>query len=203
MDVNQVNIVLNLIVGLVAALIGGCIAGYFTLLGVSRTYENDVKRQNKIEAVRLQGFYRAALTEIETLWTRYQETMGHVVESLTTGNPLAYYYPVTQDYFTVFRSNADLIGRIPDRKLREILVKTYIGAKSLIDSYKMNNDIVAKLEYWQGLFMETQNEIHQQKANLLHQQLVDYAAGIQKRHYEVKANKDSLVSALKDNIKPD
>lgn len=203
MDVNQVNAALVLVGALVGALVGGCITGFFTLVGVSRTYKNDVKRLNKVEAAHLQGFYRAVLTEMETLWTYYQETMGHVVESLTTGNPLAYYYPVTQDYFTVYRSNADLIGRIPNRRLREIIVKTYIGAQALVDSYKMNNELVARLEHWEGLFAETKNDTYQVKLDLTYKGLVDYASGIQKRHYQLKTNVESLISALKDNIKPD
>lgn len=203
MDVNQVNVTVVLVGALVGALVGGCITGFFTLVGVSRTYKNDVKRLNKVEAALLQGFYRAVLTEIETLWTYYQETMGHVVESLTTGNPLAYYYPVTQDYFTVYRSNANLIGRIPNRRLREIIVKTYIGTQALVDSYKMNNELVARLEYWEGLFAETKNDTYQVKLNLTYKGLVDYADGIRKRHYQLKTNVESLISALKDDIKPD
>lgn len=194
----MINVVIG---GLIGAIVGGIITGIFTLVGVSRTHRNDIEKQKKIDEANMLGFYRAILTEIDTLWNRYQETMGIHVESLTTGNFINLYYPVTQDYFTVYKSNANLIGRISIRRLREILVKTYVEAQTIIDSYRMNNSMVADLEHWYELTLEeSTNQVYKNYYDAIQKNLVDYADMIRKSHYQLKSDVETLISTLKDNI---
>ena len=40
---------------------------------------------------------------------------------------------LTQDYFTIYHSNANLIGQVPNSKLRRRIVKIYTSLKVLID----------------------------------------------------------------------
>lgn len=213
MDSNSVGVfgqgysfLLTVLIPLISAFVGALVGGYMTrkatLRGVMLAHEIDLKLQKEAEDATLQGFYRAILVETETLWTVYQETMGHVVESLQSGNPLAYYYPVTQDYFTVYGNNTGLIGRIPERKLLDILVKTHVEAQALLDSYKMNNEMLSRLQHWDILSGESKNETYQAKLNLIYNALVSYAAEIQKRHYALKVDIKALVGELKDNIRP-
>lgn len=56
----------------------------------------------------------------------------------------------------------------------------------------MNNDLVHKYEYAFLLFQESQNPNHQLMANGHLQALIKYAAGLKKRHEELK----NLVSDL-------
>lgn len=86
-----------------AALLGGIVTGGFALLAVQWSHKNDLKKQSKIEEDTLQGFYQAILTEIETLWQRYQETAGYMVDSLKSGEPFLAYYPVTKEYFVIYK----------------------------------------------------------------------------------------------------
>ncbi|MBW8039054.1 MAG: hypothetical protein FVQ85_03545 [Planctomycetes bacterium] len=197
----------SVIIPLASALIGAIVVGIFTcratVRGVCLNHETDLQRQKQAMKTLLQGFYRAILTEIETLWTRYQETAGHVVESLANNKPITYYYQVTQDYFVVYKSNATLVGHIPDRRLREILVKTYVEIQALIDSYNLNSQMVKRYGQLEDLFTETNNPFYQQKLSLLQSSLSDYAGKIQKTHYQLKGDVAKLIDALKDNIKPE
>ena len=82
----------------------------------------------------LLGILQAIHDEIETLWDNYMDGIGHHTEALADGQPLNIYYPVTQEYFTVYNTNAFFIGRIRDHDLRKLIVSTYSKARGLIDS---------------------------------------------------------------------
>ncbi len=70
------------------------------------------------------------------------------------------YYPLTQDYFTVYQSNAHLIGEIQNEDLRGLIILTYSAAKGVVDSYRYNNHIVEKHEHWDWVAAETKNPLH-------------------------------------------
>ena len=123
------------IIGLIGALLGG----FFTLLGtlVAQFLEN--RREISKEKRELKGVLQAFHTELQTLWERYLSTAGQKVEDLSPGNPLLMYWPITQDYFTIYSTNARKIGEIEDPRLRKLLVTAYIRSRGLIDSFRMNN----------------------------------------------------------------
>lgn len=58
------------------------------------------------------------------------------------------YYPLTQDYFTTYQSNAHLIGEIENDDLRNLIIEMYSEAKGVVDSYRYNNHIVGQHEQW-------------------------------------------------------
>ena len=67
--------------------------------------------------------------------------VGGRVEELPDGQPLDFYYPLTQDYFTIYNSNAATIGRIKDCDLAEAIVVCYNKCKKVVDGFKYNNDL--------------------------------------------------------------
>jgi hypothetical protein len=104
---------------------------------------------------------------------------------------------VVQDYFTVYNSNTFLIGHIADNDLRKDIVFLYTTAKGLVDSYRLNNDLVQKFEYWSGLHIETQNEIHKNRAAAQYAVLVEYAKTIKKQHDVLKQKSSELLRKLR------
>ena len=116
------------------ALLGGLITGWFALRSTDKAYKNQLKQACENEDKLIKGVLQAIHDEVETVFERYQETMGAGLESLKEGEPLLMYYPLVSDYFTVYNGNSFLIGRIPDNDLRKQIIKTYTLAKGMIDS---------------------------------------------------------------------
>lgn len=135
--------------------------------------------------------------EIETVLERYLETMGPTLESLKEGQPLMVYYPIVSDYFTIYNGNSFLIGRIPDNDLRKQIIKTYTLAKGMIDSYRMNNDLFQKYEYWYQLFEESKNQVQMKKAEVFYNALVEYAKKLKLGHDQIKSEIAQLLRNLR------
>jgi hypothetical protein len=182
---------------LISAIIGGLIAGGFSLLAVSATHKNDLKKKQKQEETLLEEFLASIRVEIDTLWNRYMAGIGKTLEDLPNNQPLLFFYPVTQDYFTIYESNATLIGKIQDRDLSKLLVTTYLQAKGLIDSYRMNNELVQKFENFMFLYQQTNNSILKSQAEAVKTSLTSYADDIRKSHLEIKNNVFELLRRLK------
>jgi hypothetical protein len=134
--------------------------------------------------------------ELDSVFEQYQANMGAFVEALADGAPLLRYYPVISNYFVVFDSNAFLIGRVEDNDLRKLLVWTYVRAKALMDSFRMNNEILARYENWLALAAQTGSPIHQQYVQGTYDGLVQYARGIKTSHVELKKSVAQLMRML-------
>ena len=135
-----------------SALAGGGIAGVATLWAQIINAKDQRNREQRAEATLIRGFVQAIADEVKSVWDRYEQEIGPHLRTLEDGQP-AIPFPVHQSYFVVFDSNASLLGRILDRKLREQIISTYIEAKGFVDSlhyyerlvanYKANPDLPA------------------------------------------------------------
>lgn len=123
--------------------------------------------------------------------------MGVFVEALPQGSPLNELFPVSSDYFTIFNSNAARIGAIPDPDLRKALVRAYVLAKALVDTFRMNNELINRREHFAALAVETGQPLHQQHADGYTQTLVAYADSVRNSHNETKAAVTSLLRELR------
>ena len=111
------------------AIVGGLVAGYFALESVKRSFSNQRAQAEESEEKLIQGLLQAIHVEIETIYDRYQETMGSRLETLAEGDALNFYYPVVSDFFSVYNGSTFLIGRIPNNDLRKQIIKTYTLSK--------------------------------------------------------------------------
>ena len=186
----------SLLSGLIGAVIGGVLTGVFSILAVNKTEKHNRDARSENDAKVLKGLLQALHDELDSIYERYQETMGAHIEALADGTPLLMYYPVINDFFTVYNANAFLIGRIENNDLRKSLVRTYVLAKGLVDSFRMNNELVSKFEHWHALAAETNSPLHQQNAQSHYNALVVYAKQIKKSHTEVKKSVGELMRML-------
>jgi hypothetical protein len=180
-----------------SAFISALIGGGCTLIGVLLAYKMSEKKRRNEQSDLIKGVLQGIHDEIETLWEIYSDRVGHIIESLQEGQGFEGYWVVTQDYFTVYTSNSHLIGQIPDVDLRKEIIATYSIAKSLIDSFRMNNELVLQFEQAVLLANETQNEKHQQVATLRRQQIVVYANSLKRIHGDLKVKVTSLLRELR------
>ena len=187
----------SLFSGLIGAVVGGILTGGFSIFAVNKneTFTRNAKTEQDKKT--LKGLLQALHDELESVNERYQETMGAHIEALPDDQPLLMYYPLINDFFTVYNANAHLIGTIDNNDLRKSIVRTYVLAKGLVDSFRMNNDLVAKFEHWHVRSAETDNVLHKNNAQAQYTALVLYAKLIKKSHEEVKKSLADLMRMLR------
>ena len=177
--------------------VGGLIGGALTLVGVYCTHWLQSKQNAEKEAEHLLGLLQGIHDEIETLWEVYSSSIGAHVETLQDNSPLMVFWPINQDYFTIYNTNAFFIGKIKSHDIRKSIVATYTQARALIDSYRMNNDMFQKYEYASILAEESQLPVHQKNVQILNQQMVQYASQVKKRHIEFRVMVTELLRSLR------
>jgi hypothetical protein len=69
----------------------------------------------------------------------------------------------------------------------------------MVDSFKLNNDLVSKWEFSEKLYAESQLEVHKQQAIAHHSALVDYATSLKEGHVSFKAEVNDLLRELRKN----
>jgi hypothetical protein len=181
------------------AVVGGIIAGFFALKSTQKSFDNQKSQADESEKKLIKGVLQAIHDELETIFERYQDTMGIRIENLKEHEALAFYYPLVSDFFTVYNGNSFLIGRIPSNDLRKKIIKTYTLAKGMVDSFRLNNDLVSKWEFSEKLYAESQLEVHQKQAKAHYSALVDYASSLKEGHASLKIEVNDLLRELRKN----
>ena len=182
---------------LISTAVGALIGSALTLIAAVLTHQLDLRRQKDREKRLLHGLLQAIHDEIETLWDQYINGIGNHLEVLLDGQPLLLYYPATQDYFTIYSGNASFIGQIQNNDLRKAIVTTYSKGRAILDSYRMNNEILQKYEHWSWMHHETQNLVHKAKAEAEHTSLVCYAHTLKNYHQNLKERIQTLLRMLR------
>lgn len=90
-----------------------------------------------------------------------------------------------------------MIGQIDNNDLRKAIITSYTKARGLIDSYRFNNDLLQKYEYWSFLFQESKNPQHATNRDAYWVTLINYAKDLKKSHGELKENVNSLLRMLR------
>ncbi|ADI30857.1 hypothetical protein [Methylotenera versatilis] len=183
----------------VAAVIGGVIAGFFSILATKMAFKHQQGQSENNEKIIISSLLQAIHDELETVYERYQVTMGARLESIRENEPLNFYYPLVSDFFSVYNGNTFLIGRINDNDLRKQIIKTYTLSKGMVDSFRLNNDLVHKFEYANKLYEETKQEVHKQHAIAHYNSLISYAATLKQGHGALKSEIFALLRTLRKN----
>lgn len=182
---------------LFSAGVGGGIAGYYSMKAIDKSHEHQKKTNEDNEAKLIASLLQSIHDEVESVHDRYQETMGNQVEVLAKDTALTVFYPVLSDFFSVYHGNSLLLGRIDDHDLRKQIIKTYTLMKGLCDSYRLNNELLAKYEFIENLYAETNNPAHHDQAVVRYAQLIEYADSIKSSHSDVKQSVTDLLRELR------
>lgn len=175
--------------GLIGALLGG-----LTTLLASWWQHHLEKKRNEIENNKsINATIEAIKTELVCLLERYDQTIGKLVETLKDNESFLYYYYATEDYFTIYNQNSSLIGQISDACLRKNIISVYINIKGLLETYKINNGLIDKYQYYKNLFLETENKIYEQQRQAYHTSLLDYFPYIKEGHDQTKVLGTQLI----------
>jgi len=190
LDFDFVQTVMPSFSGLLGALAGGL----FTMRASKKAYQREMIKELRREEKEIQNMLDAMGVEIGTLWKFHMSRIGAMIESLPEGTALEFYYPLTQDYFTVYNTNAGKIGAVKNPELREAVVICYKKCKKVVDGFKYNNILFR--DYRDLLLMPADSPNHMQYVNAKRQELVDFAQVIVADHFEVKGYVERLLALL-------
>jgi hypothetical protein len=180
----------------IIGVIGAFIGGFFTLVGTLVAHFLENKRDIEKEHRSLKGVLQAFHTELKTLWERYLVTAGNKLEGLQDRDPLLMYWPITQDYFTIYSSNAGKIGEIEDSELRSLIVAAYTKSRGLVDSFRMNNELNSRYEHFTVMANSTRSQNDIANQNAYFEAMRIYSLTLKEQHKELKLLIDDLLHRL-------
>ena len=178
--------------GFVSALIGGLAGGYFTLYATNKAIREQYRHEELAEEKQIQNLLDALSVEIDTLWSFHLRRVGGMVEELKDGDALEFYYPLTQDYFTIYNTNADHIGAIKDRTLRQSIVICYNKCKKVVDGFKYNNELYREYTAVASQANTSNTDYIRER----YKALQDYAQIIREDHFELKGYVEGMLALL-------
>ncbi|MBY0408139.1 MAG: hypothetical protein K2Q01_10640 [Rickettsiales bacterium] len=183
----------------VAALIGALVGGIFTLKATDKTLREERNKEQRRDEKEVQNMLDAIGVEIGTLWSFHMKRIGAMVENLPADGALEFYYPLTQDYFTVYNTNAAKIGQVKDHVLREAIVVCYNKCKKIVDGFKYNNELY--LDYRNTMVMPAVSAKHEEYVQAKRQALVEYGQMAKSDHFECKGYVERLLGLLENRSK--
>jgi hypothetical protein len=93
------------------------------------------------------AFVQSVFAELEALWQVVQMQIAPAIHKLReTGGGLNVYFPVVTDYFVVYSASAATLGSVDSAALRKSIVSVYVAARAFVDTIRMNNGLVQRVE---------------------------------------------------------
>lgn len=186
------------VASIVGSIVGGGMTGIASWLVMSRTLRHNRQMEEERSNSEIRCFLQAIQVEIDVLADLHSR-VGTIVENLEDGHPFNGTYPIFYDYFTVYHSNAKILGQIKDDAVRKAIILYYSKAKGLVDSFRHNNDLNLQRDHWVRVFDETQNPIHYHNYQKAEQTLINYANGLKSSTREIKGFYEELKTLLQNS----
>lgn len=187
----------ELLSGLVGSLIGGGLAIVGAVWGVHLQQDAQAKLAEKAAAAEIAGYLGALHAELTVLWTSFRTRVEPILNALPDGQVFDFKWPARHDYFTVYNTNAHLLGRVPSADLRTLIVTTYTATKGMLESLGYNGEAVQGLADLRGL-AGPPNEAREAQIAASTAALVEFARGLKASGVEL----EGLVNALLPRLNP-
>lgn len=184
---------------LASGLLGALIGGLFTLWGTlidgrrqERASENDAKYKQKSVLIGIKA-------EIETLLEIYKARIYESLEEYEGGKPFENIFPLTQSYFSFYENNSFALTSINEGTMKSIVI-CYGSARSLVDTFKMNNQVLEDLSRFQTIYHDTQKEIHRFNLEQTYHIATMYGEGLKQIHSEVMLRITLCLESISNNL---
>lgn len=124
--------------------VSAALGAFATIIAVrwTITHQNEKHQEQKNDEIK--AVLSAIKTEMLLCFETYME-IGKELEDLGEGKPFEILYRVEEDYFAIFNGNSSFIGTLP-AELRLKVVKAYIDMKSLLDTFRLNNENIESVQ---------------------------------------------------------
>ena len=156
------------------------------------------KAKEREQRKRVSNMLAGMTAELVAIEVRYNATAGAEIEKTKTDEAVKFYFPVTQDYFSVFHANAANLGELQDDDLRAEIILGYTKLKGFVDTFRMNNRFYE--DYSKAAADHSQNTSHAELANkykAAEQALCVYGNKIREAHKEFKTQLPRLIERVK------
>lgn len=185
----------------VIALVGAVIGGWFTLRGVDRE-ARITRAEAEKESLELQlSVLKGIKGEVFTLINLYDKRMRNHIDSISPGSIFIISFPIGDDNFTFYEQNAKVIAKLNDSP-RDSIINIYTYARSLIQSFKGNNQLI--VEYERILFDMADNnknkEMYERLFAAKTNVMIDYAQGIKAIDAELSEVVSKGFNVINDEI---
>lgn len=127
------QVVLSLISGFVGAIIASIVAYRTT----KQAHENNIKLEKLKEKETEKAVVLSIVEELKVLKNTYEKDMDVLYNKLSDDNYIEGYYTITQDFMTIYSSNANKLGMVQNEELRNLIIKSYTYLKKYIE-YLLN-----------------------------------------------------------------
>jgi hypothetical protein len=179
-----------MVAGLVTIVVGASAAYFGTksaLRAAQQTHLNNLALRKQDREAQVRGVIQAIYAELSSLSDIYRNEFQEEWEKFVKGEPFTTFYPISQDYFTVYNGNAALIGQIPDDELRTGVVRAYLASKGLVDSHLFNNRLLDDYAYAQRIYRNNMNPQNKELLNDTFDELKGYSDALQSSFTEANA----------------
>jgi hypothetical protein len=127
-----------------STLLGGALAITGGLVATWWAHKLQARRKQIEDAEFSNNVLRAIRRELEALQEIYDKGIGKALKKVPEGKPFLLWLGLTQEWFTVFNSNAVHLGKIEGEISRQIIT-VYARVKGLIEEFRINNEYLKQL----------------------------------------------------------
>ncbi|HEI8290721.1 TPA: hypothetical protein SLE00_000306 [Citrobacter koseri] len=184
---------------LISGLFGALIGGLFTLWGTlidgrrqERASDNEAKEKKKSVLIGIKA-------EVETILELYKARICDSLERYEGGKPFDSIFPLTQNYFSFYESNSFALTSVNEETMKSIVV-CYGSARSLVDTFRMNNQVLEDLSKLQTIYHETQKDIHRFNLEQTYHIATMYGEGLKQIHNEVMLRISLCLDSINANL---
>lgn len=180
--------------------LGGAIAGgLFTLGGTlieGRRQEHQNAENAKEERINVLIGIKA---ELECLFGIYNARMLQHMREYTGDAPFFLQFPITQNYFTFYEANSLALSKVNENTLNEI-VAMYATCRSLVDSFRGNNQLIEKLIQSRRLYDSSGLEHHREQFNTDYNIATDYGVGLKGIHLQTMERYQTCLVSISSEV---
>ena len=180
---------------IIFALIGGGGMGALLTHALSRYREFTNEFKNRKAVVHL------IENEISTLWEEYDNTVGVNLMKLENGKYFEQPYSLSQEYFQVFHSNANILGKLKDDTLGEEIFRAYTKFKVLLDTFYVNNQFLRVYIELAGRVAANPSDVYFNSQEQRYKGwLIGMLGKLQKRHKETQSAVQSAITNIQTSL---
>ncbi|PKF23679.1 hypothetical protein [Pseudomonas hunanensis] len=172
---------IDTLVNLVVGLIGAGIGGYFTLKGTKQAHRLALEKEAAADHEKMITTLMLLRTEIATAWQIFRSEIGDEVLAQAPDEPLLRVFPIGESPFSLYNSAPQALNLLPS-DLAQDLVHFYMRAKGLVAMIEMNNrDYEQALQHGRNLLgsrLVQDRNMSEQLQQELFQSGVEYMASM-------------------------
>jgi len=175
----------------------GSIFAIFAAIWISYDQQRRQRRRDEErEIIEIRHMLLSIRDEIWFTYDAFQQRNGKLLENSKEGTPFIHKMPLAEKPFPVYEASVDKIGRIPDDKLRQLIIIGHGQARGMILSIRFNNSLVERFEDADYMARAMKDDVHHVQRELSLEMLVEYGNSLRRLYKEAVQSVEELVAAI-------